>query len=282
MKTEDKTLTSYALPATFESWPHRSDLRNSDTRAYTLATGGILMSRYYAEQSRSSDVVRVRVFLDHWEFSCSWIKVWAELTDRKLTRQLEREAQSRAKIVRWDCLANAILARLDDIDYISDSPKELRSIDVYASLSPRNSNDEQELKDWLQNHLDELPAYSVHQSPRKYDTGSTAKCTKCNRALKPELEKGVKTRVACDLLSMAVKDQYDVGVLVMDDPELIPSILCVQEVLDKQIVHIGLQSNGSQVRSAAWGHILLEDVLPDIFPKEEWRQLYLTSRAIAN
>lgn len=238
------------------------------------------MDRFHTGRARAGEVVRVRVFLDHWEFSRSWIKIWSDLTERKITRELERAAQTKAKDVRWDKLAEAILDRLDEVAYISGAAKELRSIDVYASLSPRNQKEDTGLREWLQNYLDELPAYSVHQSDRKYDTGGgAARCSKCNKSLRPELEKGLKTRVACDLLSMAVKDQYDVGVLVMDDPELIPSILCVQEVLDKKIVHIGLEENGEQVRSAAWGHVLLEDVLPDIFPREEWRQLYLSSRS---
>lgn len=237
------------------------------------------MNRFHSDRVKAPDVVRVRVFLDHWEFSRSWLSVRAGLTGEKITRESERKAQTQAQEVRWDRLADAILDRLDEVDYISDAPKELRSIDVYASIAPRNDKVEQQLRAWLRKTLDELPGYSVHQSDRKYDTGSTARCGKCKKQLMPELEKGVKTRVACDLLSMAVKDQYDVGVLVMDDPELIPSILCVQEVLDKQIVHVGLAANGVQVRSAAWGHVLLEEVLPEIFPREEWRQLYLSARA---
>src|SRR5688500_9542413 len=116
------------------------------------------MNRFHTDRVRSTDVMRIRVFLDHWEFARSWLVVWSELTDRKITRELERTAQSRAKDVRWDRLPEAILDSLEQIDYIADADKELRSIDVYASLSPRNQNQEKDLREWLQNYLDELPA----------------------------------------------------------------------------------------------------------------------------
>ncbi|HYN45521.1 MAG TPA: hypothetical protein VES64_02400 [Allosphingosinicella sp.] len=216
------------------------------------------------------------MFLDHWEFARSCQKSLAELKGRKITLADERKAQSEAESVRWDKLARALMGRLDMMEYIADAPKEMRAVDVYASVSPKNDGSENPLRTWLREHLDRLPGFNVHQSERTYDPPEVCRNPVCGVKITPEVEKGLKTRVACDILSWAVEDLYDVGVLVMDDPELIPSIMCVQEVLDKQIVHVGLKRNGEKVRSAAWGHVLLEDILPDIFPEEEWRQLYLS------
>ena len=216
----------------------------------------------WLESARSSahERKRVRVFLDHWEFSESW----RELTGKDLSEKRDFES------VLWDRLPQAILDQLDHMDYLTDTPKEMRAIDVYASLPRRNSEKEQALKKWLCHNLDELPGYTVQMGARKPDP---RKCKKCGGELYLEVEKGIKTKVACDLLSLAMKDAYDVGVLIMDDPELIPSIQCVQEILDKQIIHVGIahaeltatRQHCSQVRSAAWGHILLEDLLPNIY-----------------
>ncbi len=216
---------------------------------------------------------RVRVFLDHWEFSLSYQHAVAELHGRRVTTAQQRLAQKEAESIRWETLPTAIMHHLEAMPHIASADKELRAIDVYASVSPTNNEETRALKTWFTEHLDRLPGFNVHQSERVKDRPEI--CGGCRNKLEPELEKGLKTTVACDLLSWAVEDLYDVGILVMDDPELIPSVMCVQEILDKQIIQIGLRDNGMQLRSAAWGHILLEDLLPDIAPENEWRQLYL-------
>lgn len=219
------------------------------------------------------DHKRVRVFLDHWEFSRSCQKSLAELDGRRLTSADQKKAQAEAMEAHWERLGRGIMARLDMLKYIADAPKELRAIDIYASVAPSANGSENPFRTWLREELDRLPGLNVHESERTYDEAE--KCPQCKKRIKPEVEKGLKTRVACDILSWAVEDLYDIGVLVMDDPELLPSILCVQEVLDKQIVHMGLKGEGELVRSAAWGHILLDDILPDIFPDKEWRRFFL-------
>ncbi len=235
------------------------------------------MDRISAGSARNRGATRIRVLLDHWEFARSCSRSLFELEGHRITPKDEKTAQSDiADEVRWSKLADAIMSRLDMMDYIAVSEKELRAIDVYASVSPSNTDSERALKNWLRDYLDRLPGFNVHQFDRTYDRAET--CPKCKDKLEPEVEKGLKTKVACDILSWAVEDHYDIAVLVMDDPELIPSIMCVQEVLDKQIVHIGLENNGEQVRSAAWGHILLEEIFPDIMPRHDERSLFLARR----
>ncbi len=232
------------------------------------------MDRTHAGTQRYREAVRVRVLLDHWEFARSCKRSLLARDGRHITPREEKSAQSDvADEVRWHKLADAIMDHLDTMDYIADSEKELRAIDVYASVSPNNSDEARGLKNWLRDYLDRLPGFNVHQFDRTYDRPEV--CPKCKDRLQPEIEKGLKTKVACDILSWAVEDHYDIAVLVMDDPELIPSIMCVQEVFDKQIVHVGLRSNGEQVRSAAWGHILLEDIFPEIMPQHEPRTMRL-------
>lgn len=201
------------------------------------------------------EVARIRVFLDHWELSTSW---------KKLTGV---DLESDCNALNWRMLPQALVETLDTMRYLDESPKEMRGIDVYASL-PKNTEAKTKFQGWLDGHLDQLPGYVVHKMNNRSEERKT--CEVCKETVRVPVEKGVKTRVACDMLSNAMRDHYDIGVLFMDDPELIPSIQCVQEVLDKHIIHVGLGSAASKaerkhtshIRSAAWGHLMLEDLRP--------------------
>ncbi|HYD12872.1 MAG TPA: hypothetical protein VEC11_08490 [Allosphingosinicella sp.] len=218
--------------------------------------------------------MRVRVFIDHWEFARSWQLEHSKITRRKLTEPDRRNAQIESQMIQWALLPDAILKHLSEMAYIGDAPKEMRAIDVYASILKTNDAATNAFRDWLDEELDPLPGFQVHNFLRKQDT-STPHCSRCGADLeKPELEKGLKTKVACDMLSCAVKDLYDIGVLIMDDAELVPSVLSVQEIFDKQIIHVGARNEGDELRSAAWGHFLLEDLMPDIISSDEFRRQF--------
>src|SRR5205085_11468444 len=183
----------------------------------------------------SEDIARVRVFIDHWEFSLSWQIAYSGFTRRKLTASDLENAQVESQKIEWKLLPDIILEHLDEVEYIKDSPKELRNVDVYASA--RNSGNQKadnDFRNWLEKELDPLPGFEVYHFPRK-KLKRSVQCKGCGASLdRPELEKGLKTKMACDLLSYAVEDLYDIGVLFADDPELSPSVLCVQEIFDKK------------------------------------------------
>jgi NYN domain-containing protein len=223
------------------------------------------------ERDNSEDVARVRVFIDHWEFSLSWQIAYSGFTRRKLTAADLENAQTKAQEVRWALLPDIILEHLDELEYIGDDVKELRNVDVYASARKSgNQRVDNEFIEWLEGTLDPLPGFQVHHFPRK--TGkSSIQCGTCGASLeRPELQKGLKTKMACDLLSYAVEDLYDIAVLFADDSELAPSILCVQEIFDKKVIHIGLTGRGQALRSAAWGHILLNELMKDLFVPDDF------------
>ena len=52
--------------------------------------------------------------------------------------------------------------------------------------------------------------------------------------------------------------------IVSDDADLVPSVECVQDILDKQIVHLGFKRSGQLHRSAAWSHILLHSMVDEL------------------
>ena len=60
----------------------------------------------------------------------------------------------------------------------------------------------------------------------------------------------------------------------MDDPEIVPSVLSVQEIFDKQIIHVGSRGEGEALRSAAWGNFHLEHLVSQLVPSDEFKQKY--------
>ncbi len=223
-------------------------------------------------RGEAQDSLRVRVFVDHWEFALSWQIAHSGLIGRHLTQNDIKNARFESQDIRWELLSEAVIDHLDELDYIEDLPKELRLIDVYASKSPTNDSTRREFEEWLENTLDPLPGFQVHHFNRKSDD-KMKECKTCSSKLeKPELEKGLKTKIACDMLSLAVKDVYDIGVLIADDAELTPSILSVQEIFDKKIIHIGVKGKGDALRSAAWGHFLLDDIMRDMISPDDFKR----------
>jgi hypothetical protein len=200
------------------------------------------------------------------------------MTGRELTAVDRSNAQNESKDINWQALPDAILEQLAKLNYIQDSEKEIQAIDVYASITRDNSNAKAELETWLDEELDPLAGFQVHVFTRRKDQ-SKHHCGNCNAVLeRSELVKGLNTKVACDMLSHAVDDSYDIGVLVMGDDELAPSILCVQEIFDKQIIHVGTINEGDSIRSAAWGNFSLEDLMPRIVSPEDFKKQYAKAR----
>jgi hypothetical protein len=232
------------------------------------------------DRAEADPTARVRVFINHLDFARAWQFAHSKITGRNLDLPDKANAQVESQHIRWDVLPEAILDQLEQMDYIGEVPKEMRAIDVYASVSRANDGAKAELEKWLDESLDPLPGFQVHTFVRKASR-SRPECNKCGALLeKSELVKGLNTKVACDMLSHAVNDSYDIGVVMMDDAELVPSILCVQEIFDKQIIHVGPKNRGDALRSAAWGNFLLEDIIPDIITSDDFKKQYTKKRRV--
>lgn len=235
------------------------------------------MARPKWDRSDNDGIVRVRVFINHLDFARSWQYEHSRLTGTPLSSDDKNNVLLDSKNIRWETLPQVILERLDQIDYIDDSPKELRAIDVYASAERANNEQRSEFERWLDEELDPLAGYQVHPFIRKLDKKKL--CSHCDQPLtRSEFVKGLNTKVACDLLSHAVNDSYDIAVLIMDDEEIVPSVLSVQEIFDKQIIHIGANGEGQALRSAAWAHICLEDLASDLISSDDFKKRYNKKR----
>lgn len=201
---------------------------------------------------------KVRVFVDFWNFSKSW---------KDLTKVLPE------KNLDWAALPAAIIEQLDEIAPLRRTRKEFRGIKVYASTKPPeflfDNNisqsefmDEERRNSWLRNTLDQLTSYTVDISTQ---ARREVACGFCNKDTGHYVEQGVDTKMAIDLVSLASRDLYDIAVLITDDTDLIPSIQCVQDALDKQVIHLGFDTKTrNDVKNEAWGHLFIDNMLSDI------------------
>jgi len=165
---------------------------------------------------------RVRIFVDHANFSIAW--------KNEIGRGNGR--------ISWENLPGVIMKGLEDKGFIRGGEADLRGVSVYASTHPEPNEDELRYQNWLHYVLDQLPGYTVKIAVRQ--------AQQCNHDAGKihYVEKGVDTKIACDMLSLAMRELYDLAVLISDDADLIPSVECVQDVLDKQVVHVGFKRSG--------------------------------------
>lgn len=215
-----------------------------------------------------SNKARVRVFIDYWNFANDWNCLTGAYPDRNLD---------------WSAFPHAILDALDEkITQIRHKPKELRAVKIYTSSPPidlahqvgwdaeQRLREEIRLRDWMQNDLDQLTGFTVDMTPK---ADSPLLCEVCGCQSSQFVEQGVDTKIAIDLVSLASSDLYDIAVLASDDSDLVPSTQCVQDSLDKQVIHLGFERDRqgnirrSEVRNEAWGHIFIDQMLSDILKR---------------
>lgn len=178
----------------------------------------------------------VRIFIDYSNLVIGW---YDRVTDRHLA---------------WERLPILIMDKLVECGLAHEA--ELRGVTVYASTHPKGEVSDKQEENWLKYTLDQMPGYTVRTAVRQPQP--------CDHGIHDDhyhfVEKGVDTMLVCDMLSLAMRGFYDLGVVISDDSDLIPSIESVQNVLDRQIVHLGFSDSGKRIRSSAWAHLLLDDM----------------------
>ena len=229
--------------------------------------------RQRRDKGDTDPFVRVRVFINHLDFARSWQFEQAKLIGKQLGAVEKANAIAESMSIKWESLPEIILEQLEEMAYIGETPKEIRAVDIYASVDKRNDAAKHEFELWLDEDLDPLPGFQVHTFSTKKENKKI--CKQCDRPLdRSELVKGLNTKVACDLLSHAVNDSYDIAVLIMDDPEIVPSVLGVQEIFDKQIIHVGSRGEGDALRSAAWGNFYLDRLVSQLMTSDDFKRKY--------
>ena len=185
------------------------------------------------------DSYRVQVFVDFWNYTLGVRQIDSSFkTDwRSLPKILTREA---GNLVDPGALAI------------------YQGMNVYASY---NKNSEKSLHRWATNTLDTFAGVNVHFRPRNKKKSypscpnchTEAKiCTNCGTDMRGTEEKGIDTRIATDLVSLAWEGAYDVAVLVSSDQDFVPAAEYLQNKGIK-VIHGGIANRGHHLKQKCWG-----------------------------
>ena len=198
-----------------------------------------------AQPVNSSSQLRVRVFVDFWNFSLSLQRVDPEFK------------------VNWQTLGS-FLAKEAGAIVDSSSSITYEGIHVYGSYDPNKPKDSK-LKNWFINTLDKMAGVSVvlqeRQRKRGYPRCPSCQaeariCDACGGDMRGTEEKGVDTRIATDIVSLAWANGFNCAVLVSSDRDFVP----VAEFLQTKgikVVHGAFPPSGSALSQKCWGHLNL-------------------------
>ena len=189
--------------------------------------------------------LRIRVFVDFWNFTLS-----LQRTDPTFK-------------VNWQVLG-FYLAKEAGLIVDPYSTVVYEGIHVYGSYDPNKSKDAK-LKNWFINTLDKMAGVSVilqeRQRKRAYPKCPACQaeariCTSCDSDMRGTEEKGVDTRIATDIVSLAWANGFNCAVLVSSDRDFVP----VAEFLQTRgikVVHGAFPPSGSALSQKCWGHLNL-------------------------
>lgn len=184
--------------------------------------------------------LRVRIFVDFWNFSLS----------------LRREDD--AFKVDWKSVASVMVA---EAAQLLGGPVTYEAMHVYGSYDPAKPNDAK-FKNWFSTWLDKQPGVHTvlleRQRKRNHLTcphchQEAKDCPHCGKDLRGTEEKGVDTRIATDLISLAWSNGYDVAVIVSADRDFVP----VADFLHSKgikVIHAAFPPSGSQLSQRCWGN----------------------------
>lgn len=198
------------------------------------------------------DPVRVRIFVDFWNFA---------LAIRNLDATLQ---------VDWRKLGPVLAAEAGRlVDPVR--PAQYEGLHVYGSFDPGKSADAK-LRNWFTNTLDKMPGVNVVLLARQRKRGDprcpncqaeTTKCHACAADMRGTEEKGIDTRIVTDMISLAWSNSYDVAVLASADRDFVP----VAEFLQARgikIIHGAFPPLGSQLSQKCWAHIAIPTLVGQI------------------
>lgn len=194
--------------------------------------------------------LRVRIFIDFWNFSLS-------LRNKEDTFR-----------VNWTLVGPLLTAEAGKlIDPTTSAMFE--ALHIYGSYDPSKPQDTK-FKNWMTNTLDKMPGTHVVLLERQRKKGypkcpqchtEATHCQSCGSDLRGTEEKGVDTRIVADMISLAWANAYDVAVLVSADRDFVP----VAEFLQTKgikVIHGAFPPNGSHLSQKCWAHLNITDLMP--------------------
>ena len=184
--------------------------------------------------------LRVRIFVDFWNFSLS----------------LRREKDS--FMLDWKPVASVLT---HEASTLLGGPVSYEAMHVYGSYDPAKPQDAK-FKNWYTTWLDKLPGVHTvlleRQRKRNHTTcpachGKVEECPHCQSDLRGTEEKGVDTRIATELISLAWSNAYDVAILVSADRDFVPVADFLQSKGIK-VIHAAFPPSGSQLSQRCWAN----------------------------
>ena len=203
-----------------------------------------------AEQIAPPPHVRVRVFVDFWNFSLS-------------IRGIDPNFR-----IDWQKLGN-VLASEAAKTITPDGAHSYEGNHVYASYDPNKTGDAK-LKSFLSNTLDKMTGVHVavleRQKKRNYAKCpqcqvETQKCHACGADMRGTEEKGVDTRIATDMISLAWANGFNTAVLASADKDFVPVVEFLQTKGIK-VIHAAFPPAGSHLSQKCWGSIDVKSLFP--------------------
>lgn len=196
-----------------------------------------------SQSASPSASVRVRVFIDFWnytlsmkaadpEFDTDWSKIGGAIAD-----------------------AAALIAG-------KNNPCVYQGANVYLSYDSAKEADKK-LKNWALNKLDKFAGVYVHLTERQRKKGwprcpachaETKNCPTCGADMRGTEEKGVDTRIVTDMLSLAWANNYDVAVIVSADRDFVPAAEFLQ-TKGLKVVHGAFPPMGALLMQKCWGSL---------------------------
>ncbi len=200
-------------------------------------------------------MTNVTLFVDFWNFQLSW---------RDNVRPEEGSDQPHVSIA-WKNLPGILISELPTVLGATTS-LVYKGTHIYASVSSGSGGKDVKLKHFLYQTLGQMTGFAVEVRGRK---AKSSECPHCEKTIWRDVEKGVDASIITDLFSRALNDAYDVAILISNDSDLVPAVKVIQERLKKQIIHIAFKHGGHHMRTAAWGHILLDGGVANKLKLEE-------------
>lgn len=193
--------------------------------------------------------LRVRIFVDFWNF------------------QLSMKGVDPNFKVDWAKLGPVLSVEAAKLIDVTLAPK-YEGLHVYGSYDPAKPADAK-LKNWFNNTLDRMPGVKVVLRERQKKKGhpkcphcqaETLTCHACGKDMRGTEEKGVDTRIATDLVSLAWSQSYDAAVLLSADRDFVP----VTEFLQTKgikVIHGSFPGGGNQLSQTCWATINLPSLM---------------------
>ena len=193
--------------------------------------------------------VRVRVFVDFWNFQLS----------------LNNHSGAGRFAADWKVLGG-VLARAAAEVVDEGAQVAYQGMDVYGSYGEGDAD--RRLRLWAENWLARQPGVHVEMQPRRrvrngpvcpscHHTVST--CPVCQADMRGSEEKGVDTRLTTAMISLAWVDNYDVAVLVSSDRDFVPVVEFL-ETKGKKVVHGAFPPAAAELTQKCWASINIPNI----------------------